>query len=313
MIFSKIIKDSYRITIKHRFLWLLGILAGGTGVGSNAMNYNSNSGDFDIDKAKEMFNLPVASESASNFLSSHAHAASDKISNDYFVCGLIVLGIIVLLIFLALIYISITAKGAIVLSVSDLAEGKESNLKSAWGKGHKYFWRRLSFGLLLCLFVFLAVFVLALPAIIFGIAGLTIPAIIFGILAFLIFIVGMIYLSLIIPVAERALFLNQHRPTEAIKAGYKIFNTNWANFLILFLIIFGFGLAFAFAIMIALVVPGLVIFLIGYLLYLITPAIGYIIGGVLALALIIALIIITGAFEAFTSSILTLGYLEAKK
>jgi hypothetical protein len=315
MNFSRIIKDSFRITIRHKFLWLLGLFIGGASFGSNAMSYSSNSDDFDMDKAKEMFHLPATSESALNFFTSKAQALS-PVKTPPSIPELVTLGLIILfvvLIVLALIYVSVTAMGAIVLSVADLAAGKESNFKDAWGKGHRFFWRRLSFGLLLFIFVMLSIFVLALPTIIFGIAGLIIPAIIFGVLAFLIFIVGIIYLCLIVPVAERALFLNQHKPYEALKAGYKIFNANWSNFVILFLIIFGFNLAFAFAMMILLVVPGLIIFLIGYLFYLVTPVIGYIIGGLLALVLIAVLIVLSGAYQAFSSSVLTLGYLEAKK
>lgn len=316
MNFSKIIKDSFRITIKHRFLWLLALIAGGSSFGSNLMN-SSDTSSFNTEKAREMFNLPAASDSAHNYIASKAHALSiiadpPPPANSEIVL-IVLLAILSLIMILALIYIAITAKGALILSVADLAGEKESNFSSAWGQGHKYFWRRLSFGLLLFLFVIISIFILALPAIIFGVAGLTIPAIIFGVLAFLIFATGMIYLCLIIPVAERALFLNQHRPLEAMKAGHKIFKANWANFLILFLIIFGFGIAFALAMVFVAVIPGLVILLIGYLLYLITPVLGYIVGGMLALVLIVALVIICGAFEAFTSSILTLGYIEAKK
>lgn len=312
--FGKILKRSFQITIKNRYLWFLGLLAGGSTFGFSYGNGFSGVNEDNFQKFKD-FNGKV-----SILDSTHANVRGvgqvlgesvGKLSSD----EVLVLGIIVAIILLLLvgaIYLSITAKGAIVKAYLSHYDNKEMTLRESWSFGHKFFWRRLSFGILVCLLIILPLLVLLIPIIILAIYEHIWIAVGLAFYFAFVFFIYVFYLSLIIPYAERKLFLESLPVTESLKRGYKFFNKNWKNLALTYLILVGVQLAFAFAFGIAFLIVAGILFLIGWLFYTLSAVVAIIYGIIFGLILLIAIFCLSGAINAFSSGILTFAYSEVK-
>lgn len=213
-----------------------------------------------------------------------------------------------------IVYINITAKVSIVRSVFLLNDGKEMGFKKAWLEGHRFFWRRLSFGVVMVLLVSAPLFLLVIPVILLGIYEMALPAIILGAVFFVLLMAYWFYLGFIATYAERILLLEKVRPVESLKRGLKLFNRNWKSLLLLFLILLAAGIGAGLLIAMALTLAGALFFGLGMLVYAIAGQILTIIYAVIVcLVLLGGLIVLTGFCGAFISANYTLGYLEVAK
>lgn len=315
--FEKILKRSFEIVKKYKFLWLFGLLSGGASFGMNNVNYliNSNNSSNNVDNLKDI--IP----SGGNIASIASARVKDlgqvlgekvgptSVGNVYL--WVIILSAAVLLI-LALIYISITARGALIRSVNVIDDKELVNLSKAWSLGHKMFWRRLSFGLMLILIVFVPIAILITIPVLFGVFGMTLAAIISGIIVGLIIVFIAVYLALVLPVAERELFIAKKPIWKSLEHGYKLFHKYWSNFLLTYLIIFGFSIGLGVAMGLVALITGLLIFGIGMIFYLMASWAGITIWAILGLALFAVILVISGLANSFFSSVLTLAYKEVK-
>jgi hypothetical protein len=154
MDYPRLIRDAWAITWRSPFLWILGLLAGGSAlVPSTAGNQSSDSG-------------------SQEFLASHFPL----------VAALAVLAMVLLLTFATL---SMIARGGMARATTDLATGRASSLASAWRAGVHLFWRNVGLWLLLvvpALLVFAALGMVGVAAVGVGMlahspmAGLAIAA-----------------------------------------------------------------------------------------------------------------------------------------
>lgn len=303
----KLLKESYSLVLKHKYLWFLGIFLGG-GVGSNFLNYSNNYSPSEI---KQNSSGDIASLVSAN-VKDAGQVLGDKISTGISNAEWVIAAIFILLIILIAVYVSITAKGATTWATTKLHSGTKFGLRDAWKTGHKFFWRRLSFDIIVGASVLVIMAILAVPVILLAIFELVIPAVVLGILFGLAFFAFVIYLSLFLPYSERILFLENKKTTQAIFEGYRLFNKNWINLLLMYLILFAISIAVAIGIAFVFVISGLVVFGVGAAFYFINHVAGYVIGGLLGLLLFIALIVLGGAIQSFNWAVITLAYKEAK-
>lgn len=307
MNYGNIIKQSFNIVWKNKFLWFLGLFLSG---GFGGQMYSSAPSDFDSDKLN-------------NFLKDNNLKSLEKVASadtgrilgtiDAPTTLLIVLGVILLIVFCLLVYVSLVARGAATFAIADIAKGLKTDLKKTWHKGSQFFWRRFRFGLLVLLASFIVLAFLTTPVVLLAIFKLNALAIILGIIFGIVLIVFFMYLSLIMPIAERLLFLNDTRVVESFKVGAKMFNRSWLDFVLLYLISAGINITCAAVYFITLALVALFLFLIAYFLFMINNILSIIFGGVLVLILLIISITVFGALSSFSWSMITLGFVEKNK
>lgn len=226
MNYSEILKKSWNYIIKYKYLWFLGILAGNT-IGGTF--YNGSSYQFeqpDLDNIKNYNPIESTGEVVRANVDSAGKVLGESVSNALSEDPVIIITIVLVVFFLVVlaIYLSLTSKGALVFSIDRAEEGKKIDLKSTWLLGQRFFWRRFSFALLVFFLMLVPLLVLSIPVTILAVYELVIPTIVLGLLLLLVFMAYAIYLSLLIPYSERALYLNKKSAYDSLIAGYKTFN-----------------------------------------------------------------------------------------
>lgn len=303
----KILKESYSLVLKHKYLWFLGLFLGG-GIGSNFLTYtnNNNSGGIKRDSSGNIASLVSAN------VKDVGQVLGDKISAGMSNVEWVIAAIFILLLIVILIYLYITARGATTWAIAKIHSGVKFGLGDAWKMGRKCFWRRLSFDIITGASVLVIMSILATPVILLAIFELVVPAIVLGILFGLAFFAFVFYLSLFLPYSERILFLENKKTFPALLEGFRLFNKNWVNLLLMYLIIFAIGIAVGIGLAFAILICGLLAFGIGAAFYIVSHIAGYVIGGLIGFAMFLALIIFCGALQSFNWAVITLAYKEVK-
>ncbi len=121
MEYTKLIGQAWTLTWRYRFLWLLGILAGGA-VGIPSL---STSGQGTSSQSGAMAQAPQAIEQWTS-------------ANATLLVFLAILGVALIV---ALVILSFIAQGGMAQATADLAEGHPSSLRRAWSAGRHLFWR----------------------------------------------------------------------------------------------------------------------------------------------------------------------------
>jgi hypothetical protein len=343
MEYGKLIRDAWAITWRYRFLWILGVLAGGSagipGLGSNAPAGTTTPGDQDGLKAVS----PTAAAVAERF-GSWAQANAGL---------LIALSVVGLSIVLALIVVSFIAQGGMAQATADLATGHPSSLGGAWSAGVHLFWRYVGLWLIL-VFAAIAIamavaFLVALAFIIVtlgqtpaaGVAlGLVVWAAIVGVFAtvvvritpraaaprwlvllgstlfalpiFTVLIVATLSFSIVVAFAQRAIAVENVGPFEALQSGWRLMRAHLGDSLVTWLVNFGLALASGIVCLAGILGALVVLVGIGAVLFaaigLSAPTLAYL--GVGVLLLLVAALTLAGISNTFFWSYWTLAYLR---
>src|SRR5262249_1962708 len=125
MDYGQLIRDAWAITWRYCFLWVLGLLAGGS-VGLPSLNTGGGSRQSDLQETN-----PAMAAAFGN-LSSWAMAH----------IGLLIgFAVLALLVLVALVIVSVIAQGGIAQATAELATGRTSSFGRAWSAGVRLFWR----------------------------------------------------------------------------------------------------------------------------------------------------------------------------
>lgn len=297
MDYIKILKDSYQITIKHRYLWLLGIFAGGTAFsgGWNTSSFSSSS----------------FSEDYQNLFSGSGFSWETVWANYW---GLIVAAIGLMMLFgLFWMVFSVICQGGLLDSVRSIEQGKKNNFRLGLIFGWHKFWRIFAVGLILGLFVLLSIAILVVPIVLFAMAKIYVLAVIYGLLVFFLALAFWLYIGLMQPYILRLAVLSDMGAWEAITSSYQFFKKNWKEILIIYLLMIAVGIVVALGYLLVLFLLGGILFLLGLAIYLVSAVACWIFAGVAILALLVVMFILAGTINAFSSSVTTLVYLELKK
>lgn len=148
MDYGALVSRSWSLTWRHRFLWILGLFAGG-GVGSCSSGAGGGSGG---GGGEGRFDPPVGgidtgATSLESFLRQIAFALNMDV--DVLTGAIVVAALLVVSIGLVLLVVSIVCQGAIARATVDISLGRTISLGQAWRAGTATFWRYVVLGLLL--------------------------------------------------------------------------------------------------------------------------------------------------------------------
>jgi hypothetical protein len=345
MEYGKLIRDAWAITWRYRFLWILGVLAGGT-VGVPALNGGGRggpdvragqTGDPQIDSA-----LATAAQNAS------AWAAAN-------IGLLIALAAVGTVFVLALIVLSFIAQGGMAEATTDLASGQPSSFSRAWTAGVHLFWRYVGLWLILAAAAFVlaagtalvvtvvvvAATVTQAPLIGAAVAAVVALAVVVSFVAFIVritpestaprwlvvllatlfalpvftvLITAALTLSIVVAFAQRAIAVEDVGPAAALRSGWRLMRGHLGESLLTWLV--NVGLALVCGIVCVAGVLGTLVVLagVGALVFaaagLTAPMMGYIGGG--ALVFLAGVLTLAGIANTFFWTYWTLAYLQLR-
>lgn len=291
-----IIKRAYQLTIKHKFLWIFGILAGGFGSGLGSFKSN-------------MANYTTSNPDWANKLASPNLASFWQIWGGLVITLAVLVGALSIILFI----LKIASQGALIGSVDDLDKGEKGNFGEGLKIGFRYFWRILGVLVLYVLMVLASIVVWLGPAILLAVFGQIALAFIWGSLLLFVSLAFWILVGLISPYSLRLVVLEKKRVWESIRGGLHLFRDFWKEVIVMYLLLFAISLGFGIAYLMAILIAGGILFAIGFGVYLASPpvAIGY--GILVGLGFLAALVTVSGAYNSFHSAVLTLTYSQLAK
>lgn len=319
MDYGAIIKRSWEITKKYRFIWWLGLLAILAEGGMSGFNgADPNLFDNLVSPTPTAISIyQPKGETKTKVLSDTTEQIASKAKNydSYSALGIAIFTILAIALFIILLYISYSASAGLILSAERLETSNVSlGFQKAFHQGRNYAWRLFALRLLPALLILIIGGIIMTPLLILVAtnslsAGYIISSILLIIAGIILIIPLAIYLSIVILLGSRHLVIKNGRIVKSLKEGHLVFMRNFGKSLIVWLIFIGLGLGYAFIILIAGAIAGGTLFLFGLLIFLLFKAMGAIIYGVLAfLILLAAVLIIGGIFTGFISVYWTLSY-----
>lgn len=317
---TKIVKRSWEIIWKNRFLWWLGALTVLTEGGVNIANW-----------ATSNYQKPTSDSTAMNWFTPRALGADQLDPKQAFDtatswfqshASLVSMGIfLVIAICLFMLFISYSARAGLIKSVDQIESGKEiKRFGEAFRVGRKWAFR------LFLLHIVISVLVLAggIMGVVLGagsyllLSKIGIVGIVFAItLIFaltLAFIAYFIIMSIILRLAERNMILNEGRVRKSITVGYQLFLSEWKQNSLAWLIQILINIVVGIALMVPIIVYIIVFVIIGVIFYALLQNAGAIaitiVGG---LGLISGLWFSGGILTAYISTYWTLVFRNQKE
>jgi len=321
-----IIKRAFQITIKHKFLWILGFLAAfteGGMVNINLGNFNST----DINNFKNFWQnngsspsnqIPASSIVKQKILGNSTNSA-DIFSNltNWFSNNLtliIIIGIIIIILMILVLVVSEMAKGGLVWSVAEINKGEKVGLRQSFKKGFAIFWRILGMEIILGLVSLAALMIFAVPIIYLAVFKVYLGAIIWGILFFIPMLVFMIFLTILKQYALRNIAIKSEGAYDSLKNAYDLFKNKLKSVLAIWLLAVGLGIGIGIITGIILLFVVFILGAIGFGIYFLAGALGAAIAAVFLFLVLLAIgFLVSGIIQAFISSYWTLAYIELKK
>lgn len=303
MNYGDLIKDTFRITLRNRYLWFFGFFAG-----SAVFNFPSGGGNFNTDDFER-------SGGASSALGTQI--GSGVLDNVALIVGIV---IVVLLLAVLFIIMSIISQGALSESVAAIDRGEGRRFGSTFRAGLSNFWRVLGYYVLFFLIGVGLLFAVGVPvALLIGgtfaatqsTGARVLVAVLAGMAAIVLLILIFIPLQIISQYALREVVVRRARVFGSVGAGYGVFRRNLGRSLLLWLIHIALMIGIGIALLIAVLLVGLILFLptIGLAVAQYTTA--AIVAGVVAgLILLPLLLVASGAAGTFGHAYWTLAYLR---
>ncbi len=293
-----IIKKAYAINLKHKFLWIFGVLIAGIG---GASSFSPNFG----------YQGSSSDTLGQNLTSTQLEQKLVEIWVNY--SGLIITGIILLLLASVIFFIfSLISQGALIGSVNKLDKGEKADFRTGLGIGTKNFWRVWGVALIYLLFILASLALLIIPTVLSVLAQSYILAFAWGMLMFFVVLIFWILISLIAPYSTIVVVLDKLSIWDSIRESLHLFQQKWPSIVVMYLILMAIGIAYGMAIFLVFLIIGGFAFAIGLALWLANMWLALIFGFILGLVLIVALIIVNGAFKSFGSTVLVLTYNRLK-
>jgi hypothetical protein len=264
--YGSLIRRSWLLTWRHRFLWVLGLFAGGAGI-----QCSGTGGDVPTQLGTGSEEMEQLGLQLSHALGEIGRWLSQNLGLVLLLIGLVVL------IGLALLVLSFIARGAIARATSDLALGRPMSLGPAWGAGRQLFWRFLNLWLIL---LGLGLASLALIGIVVGLAWLADQAsggsiraifIAVGVLLGLLLVAAaiplFIGLSIVVSFAERAMAVENVGPRAGLGVGLQLVRTNLGTSLLVWLLSLALSIGSSIAVLLGLLALAVPLGAIGVLMY----------------------------------------------
>ena len=304
MSYGDLIRDAFRISWRHKYLWFFGFFVGGTG--TNLLGNAPTGGDFDGGDFERSGAAGLA-----------AQLGPGVLDNAALVVALVVVGVLLFLVFLALFLVS---QGALAENVAAIDRGEERRFGSGWRAGLGNIWRVLGYyvvfflvglGLLVAIGVPIALLIGGTFALTESVGARVLVSVLGGLLAVALLVAVFVPLSIVAQYALREIVVRGEGVFASVGGGWGVFRRNVGKSLLVWLINLGLGIAVTIAVLIGLLLVGLVLFLptIGLAFAEQTTAavVAGIVAGVILLPILLA---VSGATGAFFHSYWTLAYLR---
>jgi hypothetical protein len=311
--YGALLRRSWALTWRHRFLWLLALFAGST-------SYGGSGAGGDLGRlGPSSDELGRAGPQVGRALAEPGRWIAENL-------GLVlVVGALVVLIVLALLVISFICQGALTRATIDLALNQPSGLRSAWREGRRLFWRfvrlvLLLFGLGLAVLLMLAgVFGLGYLAFRASDGALGPPLVIggglLGVVVVLLSIPLLIGVNIVVVLAQRAIVVEAVGARAALVSGYRLLRASPGSAFLSWLLSVGLGIGIGFAILFALLALALPFGLIGLILYFVAGSFstGLVVYGAVAVAIMLVALALLGAVSnAYIWTYWSLVYLRLR-
>lgn len=297
-----VIKKAYYLSIKHKFLWIFGVLAGGYG---GFQSYNSFGSGMNLSGDSTAW--------SGNF---DKLLTSDNLTNFWLNYAGIIIGILVFFgIFAVLMFvINIISQGALIGSTEKLSKGEKADFRIGFRIGWHNFWRVWGVGITFLLMILASLIVLVVPVTVLVTAGSYVLAIVLGLLLLIVCLAFWLVMGIISPYSIRfAVLERKYSVFECIREALHLFQKNWGEVLIVYLLLMAAGIGFGVLLFLAIMIVGGLLLAIGLGFYLASPIAAAIYGLIVGLVMFFGIIIVTGAYNSFYSNVITLAYLKLRK
>lgn len=300
MDFSALIKKSFQFSWQNKILWIFGFLSGGSGtvayLDPTIFNYSFGGGDSPkIQEGGEKIAASVLGVTDRSF--------SSMPSETWLILALII-ALIILILLLAGIFVTNWASASLVFSILQRNVEKPT-FGSGARAGLKYWWKYYLLTLVFGAFIFTVLFLLALPVLVFFLAGfdaLAIVMLILGVIVFILFIFAISLVgTLIITLAQRMIVHKGIGVLESLRLSGGLLKKHLGDSLLTYLVALGLGFAASFAFMIAMLPVGI-------LLVVLVIAKFWPILVLVLIPTVIALFVAGGFWQTFTATYWTLFY-----
>ena len=251
MDYGALIREAWATTWRHRFLWVLGLFAGGA-VGVAGGGGGNGQGAQWRTSSEELERVAPAAAQAAHEVGRWAGANAGLLAAA---------GGAVLVLALALVVVSLIAQGGMAEATVDLATGRPSSLAVAWRAGRRLFWRYAGLSLLLVGAVIgaaVVVGVLAAAALAPIVAAASFAPALAALAIVVVVPLGLaaaiaaIAASIVVAYAQRAVYAEDAGPLAALRAGWRVLRAHPGPSVLTWLInlalAFGVGIAAALAV-----------------------------------------------------------------
>lgn len=215
MDYGGLIRDAWAATWRYRYLWVLGLFAGGAaGVGSG------DRAQWQLDESQTR-DLPAA-------VVEFGDRAGSWLGTNW-----VPLALAAAIAGFAIVALSLIAQGGMARATADIAEGRGSSLGKAWRAGLHFGWRYAGLWLTLAAIAVVAAVLVAVPlAFALGAGSITADAPRAGIVVALVLLLiplGLVAMaaavvaSIVVTFAQRAVAIEDEGPVAALRDGWRLF------------------------------------------------------------------------------------------
>lgn len=304
MDYTDILKRSWRITWKHKLLWLFGFFAGAASYGGGGRSYNFG-GNFGND-----FGRTFGGASGAPF------SSLDQMTGWILPrLGLfIALAVVLFLVGLVFWVLSIAARGGLVYLGNEAAEERSVHAGPGWGTGFRKWGRTFLIGFLLGLPLWLVLILVGLPVVLAaiasfgrgGAAGSALGTALLGtcglfVVAVVVLIPYLILVSVLYPLAIRHGILQDDPAVSSLRNAWRDLRTRFKDVSLMWVIQLGIDLAYGIAagvLALAILAPAIVLFL----------SRAWLAGGVATLFGVLVLMLPGAVFATFQNNVWTVFF-----
>lgn len=304
MYYRPILKKSFDIVIRYRFLWILGFFTA----------FLANGSVYDV--LWHGWNSIVSKTTIlSTRVSWLSFEESGWLETYQYSSWLLLLILILLAIFGAgFVFLIVSAQGGLIFAAKKLSgvRGKV-NLKTAWKEGIKKFWHLLAFNLLGRILIFILLFLASIPVFL-GIGGGGKLGYLFSLISFLVFIPLALMASFVVIYGLIHIMLKKADIREAFYESLFLFRKFWLQSLEFALILLGINLLLTLILALLFMFLFLPFLILGTGLFLLFGQVGPWINIVMFIVLCAVIFILAGSvFGAFQMVAWTLFYLKISR
>lgn len=293
--YMEILKKSFRLAWKNKFLWWFGLFIALSTPGSLNINFPANSDEISLknnDQARNVFN------SINNFF-------------HQYLLWIILGAAIIFAIFVAFYILGKIARGALIKSVNEINSGEPAGFKLGFADGKKYLWKILGLDILLSLSLTIIIFIVISPSIILFIYHAYIAGILIILLAIFFVVALAVLVSFLRNYGHLYIVLANLPIWHSIESAYALFRKNLWPSALMALINTGAGFIIGIPLLILLFVFIMLGLAGGFLIYTLLQWIGVIIFAVIALLIFMAIAFLVRSFmEVFFQTVWILFFQE---